>query len=100
MLRPCAALCLALAASLPAFAQSSEQDAREMADSINAFAIDLYRALPEQKRNRFFSPYSISVALGMTRAGAAGATAKEMDQVLHFPQTPLIKYHERLICSI
>lgn len=86
MLRLAPALALTLAACAPAFAQGSDAEAREMADSVNAFAVDLYRALPEQKRNRFFSPYSISVALGMTRAGAGGRTAAELDQVLHFPR--------------
>jgi len=34
--------------------------------------------------NLFFSPYSISTALAMTRAGARGETAAEMDKTLHF----------------
>jgi len=51
-----------------------------------AFALDLYQQLAPADSNLFFSPYSISSALAMTYAGAAGETAKEMAQVFHFPQ--------------
>ncbi len=50
----------------------------------NAFALDLYRQLRNQKGNLFFSPYSTSIALAMTYAGARGQTATEMSKVLHF----------------
>ncbi len=55
------------------------------------FALDLYAKLRGQDGNLFFSPYSISTALAMTRAGAKGDTAAEMDKVLHFtlPQDKL-----------
>ena len=49
------------------------------------FACELARRLATKPENFFFSPYSISSALGMARAGAAGATAKQMDAVLHLP---------------
>lgn len=53
----------------------------------NAFAFDLYGALAEPAdaggENLFFSPYSVSTALAMTRAGARGATAEEMTRALH-----------------
>jgi serpin B len=48
------------------------------------FALDLYRALKAQEGNLFFSPYSISTALAMTYAGAAGETADQMASTLHF----------------
>ncbi len=50
-----------------------------------AFAAKLYRELGAKEGNLFFSPYSISSALGMTYAGARGNTEKEMKDVLHFP---------------
>lgn len=50
----------------------------------NDFAVQMYRELGASEGNLFFSPYSISSALGMTYAGARGTTAKEMKSVLHF----------------
>ncbi len=48
------------------------------------FAMDLYQQLQRQKGNLFFSPASISIALAMTSAGAAGETRDEIMQTLHF----------------
>lgn len=48
----------------------------------NRFAWNLYREAAGQQGNLFFSPFSISAALGMTYAGAAGETAEEMRGVL------------------
>jgi serpin B len=53
----------------------------------SAFALDLYQALREQPGNLFYSPYSISLALAMTYAGARGDTAAQMADVLHFELT-------------
>ena len=53
----------------------AQDDASSVSAANNAFAWDLYRALPKGKDNLFFSPYSISAALAMTRVGAAGRTA-------------------------
>lgn len=51
----------------------------------NTFAAQLYGELANKAGNLFFSPYSVSSALGMAYAGARGDTAKEMQEVLHFP---------------
>jgi serpin B len=53
--------------------------------SIEAFGADLYGRLAGlvDAPNLVFSPASIATALAMTRAGAKGATAQEMDAVLH-----------------
>ncbi|MCK5115375.1 MAG: serpin family protein [Candidatus Aegiribacteria sp.] len=52
----------------------------------NEFALDLYEKVCDKQEsdNIFFSPYSISSALGMTYVGARGQTATEMAGVLHF----------------
>ena len=63
-----------------------------------AFATDLYGVLSGQEGNLFFSPYSISIALAMTSAGAAGDTATEMAGTMHFdlPQSDLHAAFNRL----
>jgi len=61
------------------------QDLAELVRGNNGFAVDLYRALREQESGNFFySPFSISIALAMTWAGARGETEREMADVLHF----------------
>ena len=50
----------------------------------NTFAFDLYGRYAAKEGNVFFSPYSISTALGMAYEGARGKTAEEMRAVLHF----------------
>ena len=49
-----------------------------------AFAFALYQALKGGEGNLFYSPYSISLALAMTYAGARGETAQQMADTLHF----------------
>jgi serpin B len=53
------------------------------------FAIDLYQHLSKADGNLFFSPYSISSALDLARAGARGDTAAQMSRVLHLGDEPL-----------
>src|SRR5437588_12348470 len=50
----------------------------------NGFAFSLVKELEKEKpgENIFISPYSISTALQMVRAGSAGETKAEMDRVL------------------
>ncbi len=68
-----------------AVSRAEEQPLKSIARSNTGFCFDLYSRLKQQKGNLFFSPYSISVALAMTYAGARGNTRKEMAEVLHFP---------------
>ncbi|HTL57173.1 MAG TPA: serpin family protein, partial [Candidatus Limnocylindrales bacterium] len=49
-----------------------------------SFALDLYQREKTSSDNLFFSPYSLSTALGMTYCGAQGQTASEMARVLYF----------------
>jgi serpin B len=68
--------------SLPA---SSAEELAALAKGNTDFACDLYRKLTAAATgNTFFSPYSISMALAMTWAGAQGQTESQMAQVLHF----------------
>lgn len=53
---------------------------------VRAFGADLYRHLSRSAGNLVCSPYSVAVALAMTRNGARGTTATEMDRVLHAPR--------------
>jgi serine protease inhibitor len=50
---------------------------------VQAFGTDLFRAMATEDGNLLCSPYSVAVALAMTRDGARGATADEIDRVLH-----------------
>src|ERR1700733_158887 len=61
-------------------------DASTLVQDNAAFAIDAYKALGADAagKNVFYSPYSVSSALAMTYAGAAGATATEMAKAMHY----------------
>jgi len=65
---------------------SQTQVIQEQVLGNNEFAMDLYQELcgSLQSDNIFFSPYSISSALGMAYAGARGQTAADMAEALHF----------------
>jgi len=51
--------------------------------ALHGFSADLYRQLAQRPGNLVCSPYSVAVALAMTRNGARGTTATEMDRVMH-----------------
>ncbi len=55
-----------------------------IADANNDFAFDVLQATrADVPDNLFFSPFSISSALGMTYGGAGGDTAQQLHDVLH-----------------
>ncbi len=62
----------------------NEADLVTLVDGNSTFAFDLYQALREADGNLFYSPYSISLALAMTYAGARGETAQQVADTLHF----------------
>ncbi len=84
---PALALAL-LATSAPAAAQTdpAPEEARAMGESVTRFSVDLYGQVRATPGNLFFSPYSLSAALAMTREGARGETAAELDRALSFPR--------------
>jgi len=61
-----------------------KEDVGAIARANNQFAFDLYTKLATTPGNLFVSPFSISTALAMVDAGAAGATDQELRQTLHF----------------
>lgn len=62
----------------------NESDMQTLVDGNNTFALDLYQSLRSENGNLILSPFSISLALAMTYAGARGDTEAQMADVLHF----------------
>jgi serpin B len=73
--------------------EKKAMDVSGVVEGGNKFALDLYQKLRSEEGNLFFSPSSISTALAMTYAGAAGETEKEMAKTLHF-QMPKNQLHD------
>ncbi|MFB3908941.1 MAG: serpin family protein [Candidatus Eisenbacteria bacterium] len=61
--------------------------ASRVVEGNNAFACDLYAQLRSEPGNLFFSPFSISTALAMCRAGARASTEAQIADVFHFDLT-------------
>lgn len=66
-----------------------EADLQELSAGNRAFAARLYQQLRGQDGNLFFSPYSISLALAMTFAGAQGETARQMASTMYYTLPPV-----------
>jgi len=62
---------------------ASQSDLAAVVAGNNNFAFDAYQTLKDDA-NLFFSPYSISLALAMTCAGARNTTAQQITDTLHF----------------
>jgi len=56
----------------------------ELVAANNAMAGALFLLLPESDENVFFSPISLTAAFGLAHPGAAGKTAREMEQLFGF----------------
>jgi serpin B len=69
---------------------ASQADLAAVVNGNNAFAFDAYQQIKGDE-NLFSSPYSISLALAMTYAGARTDTAQQMASTLHYslPQEQL-----------
>lgn len=75
-------------------ATDAERD-EQLARGNRQFAWDMYRELADADENLFFSPYSISIAMAMTQAGAQGNTATEIAGALHYT-LPQPELHEAI----
>ncbi len=74
--------------------QVAPGDLQKLAQGNTSFALDMYHAISagNESDDVFYSPYSISIALAMTYAGAAGSTATQMAGALDF-QLPEASLH-------
>ena len=74
---------LALMAGLvPGFVEA--QTVNDLVAGNTQFALELSKQLSKEPGNQFYSPGSISTALGMAYVGARGETAQQMAKTLHF----------------
>ena len=62
----------------------TDDELRQLVEGNTDFALRLYQSLVDETSNLIFSPYSISVALAMTYAGADGNTESQMTEALGF----------------
>jgi serpin B len=67
-------------------------DQETLVSGNSAFALDLYQQVKGKPGNLFYSPFSISMALAMTWAGARTDTETAMASTLHF-DLPQAKLH-------
>lgn len=64
-----------------------EADLSELVAGNSDFAFDLYQEVRQKAKNLFYSPYSISLALAMTYAGARNNTEIQIADTLHLSLT-------------
>jgi serpin B len=70
----------------------TQEGIQEVVNANNKFAFELYSQLAKNETgNIFYSPYSIFSALTMTYEGAGGETAEEIKNVLHLPETNILR---------
>src|SRR5262245_9628565 len=63
--------------------EAARADAAAVVLANNQFACDVYAGFASSDGNLVFSPFSISTALAMLDAGAAGTTEREIRAALH-----------------
>ncbi|MHB8108626.1 MAG: serpin family protein [Syntrophorhabdaceae bacterium] len=80
----CLLATITLEASASAQLLKPNTNQQNLANGNTEFAVQLYQGLSASEGNLFFSPFSISSALGMTYAGACGNTANEIARALRF----------------
>lgn len=72
-----------LAAAHLDLAPGSAEQAKTVADAIDAFGLTLFARATSGGGNAVVSPASVALALAMARAGARGETAAQMDAAMH-----------------
>ncbi|CAG7786209.1 unnamed protein product [Allacma fusca] len=88
-----ALICIALATSA-AGQDQSDQDVRDVSNANNDFTTALYNVLKEQNPgNLLFSPFSLSSAMAMVKAGARGVTADEIQKGMRYPASDRTLYN-------
>ncbi|KAL1438201.1 hypothetical protein MTO96_048284 [Rhipicephalus appendiculatus] len=84
-MKPLVAVATLLALSCFQLSLCQTEKEHKLVAANNDFAIHLLKVLPSlPNENVFFSPYSLSTALGMTLMGARGDTLEEMSQTLGY----------------
>jgi len=63
----------------------------QIVDANNQFALNILEKVKDEGENLFFSPYSLSEAMGMLLDGARGKTGQEMDKAFKFPTDGLLR---------
>lgn len=64
-------------------------ESQAVVTGMNQFTLDLYRRTRPEHGSVVMSPASISMAMGIAYRGAAGATAQQTQQVMHYPGDPV-----------
>lgn len=78
------AIVLTVSASPASAEQQADLPLHTLVKGNRAFAVKLYQEMSAKGGNLFFSPFSVSSALGMTYAGARENTAAEMKSAMFF----------------
>lgn len=96
------AIVITVSASPVSAEQQADLPMNTLVKGNNAFAVKLYHELSTKEGNLFFSPFSVSSALGMTYAGARENTAAEMQAAMSFglDQEPLHNAFQQLNKSL
>jgi serpin B len=64
---------------------SSGSQAESLVLASNSLGFQIFQEIKKGEENLVFSPYSLSIALGMAYAGADGSTQSQMARVLRIP---------------
>lgn len=64
--------------------QPDTDELEELVVGNTDFALSLYQQVRDEPGNLFYSPFSISIAMAMTYAGARNETAQQIEDTLHF----------------